>query len=138
MWCRNYNYGLCGDDLKLPLLQEPELVETDPVISFKTALWFWMKPQSPKPSCHAVITGNWTPSAADVEAGRVPGYGVITNIINGGIECRQGGPNAANEDRIGFYKKYCDKLGTTYGPNLDCYQQEPWNWTLGIEGHHVI
>ncbi|PNT21336.2 hypothetical protein POPTR_009G141800v4 [Populus trichocarpa] len=126
----NYNYGLCGDDLKLPLLQEPELVETDPVISFKTALWFWMKPQSPKPSCHAVITGNWTPSAADVEAGRVPGYGVITNIINGGIECGQGGPNAANEDRIGFYKKYCDKLGTTYGPNLDCYQQRPFGYGL--------
>ncbi|MBF6096394.1 hypothetical protein IU502_29360, partial [Nocardia cyriacigeorgica] len=99
----NYNYGLCGDDLNLQLLQEPELVETDPVISFKTALWFWMTPQSPKPSCHAVITGSWTPNEVDSQAGRVPGYGVITNIINGGLECGQGGPNA-NENRIGFYK----------------------------------
>ena len=130
MWCRNYNYGLCGDDLNLPLLQDPELVETDPFIAFKTALWFWMTPQSPKPSCHAVITESWTPSAADSEAGRVPGYGVITNIINGGIECGQGGPNNANENRIGFYKTYCDSLGTTYGSNLDCYQQRPFGYGL--------
>ena len=130
MWCRNYNYGLCGDDLNLPLLQEPELVETDPVISFKTALWFWMTPQSPKPSCHEVITESWTPNEADSEAGRVPGYGVITNIINGGLECGQGGPNDANEDRIGFYKTYCDSLGTTYGSNLDCYQQKPFGYGL--------
>nr|8HNF_A Chain A, Anc5, ancestral GH19 chitinase [synthetic construct] len=121
----NYNYGPCGEALGVDLLNNPDLVATDPVISFKTALWFWMTPQSPKPSCHDVITGRWTPSAADRAAGRVPGYGVITNIINGGLECGKG-PDAQVEDRIGFYKRYCDILGVSYGNNLDCYNQRPF------------
>ncbi|KAL9678879.1 hypothetical protein QQ045_016730 [Rhodiola kirilowii] len=45
---------------------------------------------SNKPSCHNVIIGQWSPSSADASAGRIPGYGVITNIINGGIECGKG------------------------------------------------
>jgi chitinase len=28
------------------------------------------------------------------------------------------------EDRIGFYKRYCDLLGVGYGNNLDCYNQK--------------
>ncbi|KAK7828171.1 26 kda endochitinase 1 [Quercus suber] len=79
-----------------------------------------MTPQADKPSSHDVITGNWRPS--DTSAGRVPGYGVITNIINGGIECGRGyNDNVAN--RIGFYKRYSDILGVGYGNNLDCYNQ---------------
>ncbi|KAK6922531.1 Glycoside hydrolase, family 19, catalytic [Dillenia turbinata] len=60
-----------------------------------------MTPQSPKPSCHAVMTGGWTPSSADTAAGRVPGYGVATNIINGGVECGKGS-NPQGQDRIGI------------------------------------
>ncbi|WOK92859.1 pathogenesis-related protein 3 [Canna indica] len=91
-----------------------------------TQLWFWMTAQLPKPSCHDVITGRWTPSPADKSAGRLPGYGVITNIINGGIECGKG-QNAAVADRIGFYKRYCDILGVKpYGDNLDCNSQKPF------------
>ncbi|CAK9157222.1 unnamed protein product [Ilex paraguariensis] len=96
----NYNYGPAGRAIGLNLLNSPETVANDPVVSFKTAFWFWMTPQSPKPSCHDVITGTWRPSAADTAAGRVPGYGVITNIINGGIECGKGS-NPQVEDRIG-------------------------------------
>jgi basic endochitinase B len=70
-----------------------------------------------------VITGRWTPSAADRAAGRSPaGYGVITNIINGRVECGMG-PKNSGADRIGFYKRYCDMLGVGYGSNLDCYRQ---------------
>nr|ACG30316.1 hypothetical protein [Zea mays] len=89
----------------------------------QTAIWFWMTAQSPKPSCHDVILGNWTPSSADAAAGRVPGYGAITNIINGAKDCGVG-QNAANVDRIGYYKRYCDMLGVGYGDNLDCYSQQ--------------
>uniref|UniRef100_A0A803NQY4 Glycoside hydrolase family 19 catalytic domain-containing protein n=1 Tax=Cannabis sativa TaxID=3483 RepID=A0A803NQY4_CANSA len=118
----NFNYGQCGRAIGVDLLNNPDLVEKDPVISFKTALWFWMTPQSPKPSSHDVITGRWNPSGADRAAGRVPGYGVITNIINGGIECGIGW-NAKVDDRIGFYKRYCDIFRVGYGDNLDCYNQ---------------
>ncbi|GJN39396.1 hypothetical protein PR202_gb28510 [Eleusine coracana subsp. coracana] len=121
----NYNYGPAGRAIGVDLLNNPDLVASDPPVSFKTALWFWMTPQSPKPSSHAVITGAWTPSSADQAAGRVPGYGVITNIINGGLECGHGADNRV-ADRIGFYKRYCDILGVTYGNNLDCYNQRPF------------
>ena len=91
----NYNYGPAGKAIGVDLLSNPDQVATNPTISFKTAIWFWMTPQGNKPSSHDVIIGKWTPSAADTAAGRVPGYGVITNIINGGIECGHG------QDKIG-------------------------------------
>ena len=109
----------------MDLINNPDLVATNPVISFKTAIWFWMTPQANKPSSHNVIIGQWTPSPADTSAGRVPGYGVITNIINGRIECGQGA-NDKVASRIGFYNRYCDILGLGYGNNLDCYNQKPF------------
>ncbi|KAK6946519.1 Glycoside hydrolase, family 19, catalytic [Dillenia turbinata] len=121
----NYNYGQAGKAIGVDLLRNPDLVATDAVVSFKTAIWFWMTPQSPKPSCHDVITGRWTPSGADRSAGRVPGYGAITNIINGGVECGKGSVPQV-QDRVGFYKRYCDILGVGYGNNLDCNNQRPF------------
>ncbi|KAJ6419720.1 hypothetical protein OIU84_029774 [Salix udensis] len=94
----NYNYGLAGQAIGVDLINNPDLVAIDPVISFKKAIW---------------------------AANRVPGYGVITNIINGGLECGSGA-NDKVADRIGFYKRYCDLLGVSYGDNLDCYNQRPF------------
>jgi predicted chitinase len=48
----NYNYGLAGDALGLPLLADPDLVTSNGTIAFKTGVWFWSTPQAPKPSCH--------------------------------------------------------------------------------------
>ncbi|CAF1704207.1 hypothetical protein HID58_053687 [Brassica napus] len=128
----NYNYGPCGRDLGLDLLHNPDVASKDPVISFKTAIWFWMTPQAPKPSCHDVITDQWQPSAADISAGRLPGYGVITNIINGGLECA--GRNVAQvQDRISFYTRYCGMFGVDPGSNIDCDNQRPFN-----EGSNVF
>ncbi|XVE87513.1 hypothetical protein DITRI_Ditri18aG0123900 [Diplodiscus trichospermus] len=118
----NYNYGPAGNALGVDLINNPDLVATNPSVSFRTAIWFWMTPQGNKPSCHNVIIGRWTPSEADRAAGRVPGYGVITNIINGGLECGRGRDSRV-EDRIGFYRRYCDIFGISYGNNLDCYNQ---------------
>lgn len=129
--CRNYNYGQCGRAIGQDLLNNPDLVASDAVISLKTALWFWMTPQSPKSSSHDVITGRWTPTSGDWAARRYPGYGVITNIINGGIECGKGW-NENVDNRIGFYKIYCDIQGVGYGDNLDCYSQTPFGNALPI------
>ncbi|CAI9761667.1 unnamed protein product [Fraxinus pennsylvanica] len=118
-------YGPAGKAIGSNLLNNLDAVANDPTISFKTALWFSRAPQTPKPSCHDAISGRWRPLPADSTAGRVPGYGVVTNIINGGIECGKGS-NPKVEDRIGFYKRYCDLLGVGYGPNLDCYNQRPF------------
>lgn len=115
----NYNYGQAGAALGVDLLKQPELVASDPAISFRTALWFWMTTQAPKPSCHDVITGRFTPSAADTAAGRLPGFGLTINIINGGVECNQPTP-AQVTDRIGFYGRFTQLLGVSQGDNLTC------------------
>jgi len=122
----NYNYGQAGKALELDLIKNPDLVATDATVSFKTALWFWMTAQGNKPSSHDVITGRWRPSSADTSAGRLPGFGVITNIINGGIEClnRQ---ESLVQNRIGFYQRYCQMMGINPGANLDCNTQRPFN-----------
>ncbi|PON82709.1 Glycoside hydrolase [Trema orientale] len=125
----NYNYGQAGEYFGLDLLSNPDLVATDVVLSFETAIWFWMTPQGNKPSCHDVIIGAWTPTEADEKAGRFPGYGVITNIINGGEECGKG-ENAYVADRISFYERYSGLLGVSPGDNLDCYNQTSFN--LGL------
>src|SRR6202007_1942073 len=98
-----YNYGLAGEELHLPLLATPEMVSKDGVVAFRTALWFWMKAQSPKPSCHDVICGKWQPAAADLAARRKPGFGMTINIINGGVECKTNEATArdARQERIG-------------------------------------
>ncbi|KAF6995264.1 hypothetical protein CFC21_011794 [Triticum aestivum] len=116
------NYDLAGRAIGKDLVSNPDLVSTDAVVSFRTAMWFWMTAQGNKPSSHNVALRRWTPTAADTAAGRVPGYGVITNIINGGLECGMG-RNDANVDRIGYYTRYCSMLGTSTGGNLDCYTQ---------------
>ncbi|RLN13285.1 putative chitinase [Panicum miliaceum] len=57
----NYNYGPAGatEAISVDLLSDPDLVARDAVVSLKTAIWFWMTPQAPKPSSHDVITGQW-------------------------------------------------------------------------------
>lgn len=121
----NYNYGQCGQALGLDLLSDPDQVATDPSIAFRTALWFWMTPQAPKPSCHDVMTGQWAPTADDTAAGRVPGFGLTVNIINGGIECGYPSPGQVL-DRLGFYDRFTQILGTTPGDNLDCEAMQPY------------
>ena len=102
----NYNYGACGEAIGMDLLNNPEQVSTDSSISFMTALWFWMTPQSPKPSCHNAISTS--------------GFGMTINIINGGIECGKGQVTPQAQHRIQLYKQFTRELGVTPGENLSC------------------
>ena len=117
-----YNYGQAGSDLGLPLLEKPELVSHDGVVAFEAALWFWMKTQPPKPSCHDVICGKWTPSSQDVQLGRRPGFGMTIDIINGGQECKSQDPaiKKNREDRIGFYRHFASILNVPVEKDCDC------------------
>lgn len=112
----NGNYGYASDCIfgdKKVLLNNPDLVQTDPVVAFKTAIYFWMTPQSNKPSAHDVMIGKWHPSAADRAKGRIPGFGMTTNIVNGEIECNKGDNMQSMNDRIGFYKHFLKLLGAS-------------------------
>lgn len=123
-----YNYGLAGEELGLPLLTKPELVSHDGVIAFRTALWFWMKAQKPKPSCHEVICGLWQPTAEDLRLRRKPGFGMTINIINGGVECVGNAAEAkeAREERIGFYKHMASLLQVSVEKDCDCADMTPY------------
>ncbi|KAE8706647.1 Endochitinase 1 [Hibiscus syriacus] len=128
----NANYGQYGESigLKGQLLQDPDMLIRNATMAFEASYWFWMTTQPPKPSCHDVITGIWTPSDYDRQLGRVPGYGMLTNIINGGLECNIPAPDARVEDRIKYYKRYTGMLGISPGDNLDCYNMIPYNQGL--------
>lgn len=118
----NSNYGYASDCIfgdKKVLLNNPDLLTSDPVIAFKAAIYFWMSPQDSKPSAHAVMVGNWQPKPADKAKGRTPGFGMTINIINGALECNQGDNNQGMIDRIGFYQHFLTLLGVT-DPNCAC------------------
>nr|TKW27433.1 LOW QUALITY PROTEIN: hypothetical protein SEVIR_3G256200v2 [Setaria viridis] len=121
----NYNYGPAGEAIAADLLSNRDMLTADAVVAFKTALWLWMTPRAPtEPSCHAVATGQWAPTPADRAAGRRPGFGLTTSILTGGLQC------AAGSGRVAFYKRYCDVLGVSYGPDLDCAGQAPFDGVL--------
>jgi len=115
----NGNYGKASDCIfgdKKILLNDPDKVENDPVVAFKVAIWFWMMPETHKPSAHDVMIGKWQPNAVDRSNNRTPGFGMTINIINGAVECSKG-ENEGMNDRIGFYQHFLSKLGVT---DADC------------------
>ncbi|KAG6555439.1 hypothetical protein Mapa_002667 [Marchantia paleacea] len=122
--CWNYNYGQCGVAIGEDLLTFPERVSQDPLVAFKSALWFWCTKQWNKPSCHAVMLGLWEPTETDIAAQRLPGFGLTTNIINGGQEC--GKYSVEAESRLRRYKKFCAAFGVEPGQNLSTHNQTPF------------
>jgi len=108
----NYNYGAFSEYIfgdASVLINDPSQVATNATLAYQAGLWFWMTPQSPKPSCHEAMTGLWQPTAADSSLGRVPGYGMTTNIINGGLECDMA-TNSKVVDRVEYFKRYASVL----------------------------
>ncbi|KAL4582770.1 hypothetical protein LXL04_007329 [Taraxacum kok-saghyz] len=92
----NYNYGSAGRSLGFDGLGNPDAVANDPMISFKTALWFWM--------------GN---VHSDFASGK--GFGATIRAINGG-ECN-GGNGDAVRSRVNYYTDYCRQFGVSTGGN---------------------
>ncbi|UKT64575.1 chitinase [Pedobacter mucosus] len=118
----NGNYGFASDCIfgdKNTLLNNPDLLSADPVISFESAIYFWMTPQSLKPSAHDVITGKWIASANDLQKKHNSGFGLTINIINGKVECNKGENNKAMQDRVGFYQYFLKKFNLN-GINCTC------------------
>jgi hypothetical protein len=127
----NYNYGLVSGILyqdKNVLLNNPENVTADGKLGFMTALLFFMTPQSPKPSCHDIIVGSWTPTAADIAAGRIePGFGMTINVINGGFEAGKDETDYRLFRRIGHYRDITSKNGADItGEKLDTLGMSAW------------
>lgn len=124
----NYNYGQFSESFlgdKETLLKNPSLVANDPVTCFASAIWFWTTAQFPKPSCHDIIYNNWKPTQKDIDGGRLPGFGTVLNVINGGIECGPKAP-AGTKYRYGYYLYFCKYFKVDPGPDVDCSSQKPF------------
>lgn len=125
----NYNYGQFSEawyGSKDTLLLHPDLLSKDPVLSFASALWFWMTPQFPKPSCHDIIIGKWIPTPDDIQKGRLPGFGATVNVINGGVECGSGTDIPKTKYRYQYYQYFCKYFQVSPGDNISCANQKPF------------
>ena len=125
----NYNYGQFSEawfGSKDSLLQHPEWLAKDAVLSFASAIWFWMTPQFPKPSCHDIMVGNWKPTTNDLQKGRLPGFGATVNVINGGVECGLGKDLEKTSYRYKYYQYFCQYFHVSPGENINCNNQKPF------------
>lgn len=108
----NYNYGPFSEamfgDVNV-LLNKPEQV-ADTWLNLASAIFFYIYPQPPKPSMQFVIDGTWQPNLQDKADGLVPGFGVTTQIINGGVECGGSVEIAQSLNRIKYYEAFAKEL----------------------------
>lgn len=121
----NYNYGPFSEAMfgtVRTLLDNPELV-ADTWLNLASATFF-MYPQPPKPSMMQVIDGAWQPNARDLANGLVPGFGVTTQVIIGGVECGGSEEIAQSLNRIKYYKEFAKFSAVAV----------PGNETLGCKG----
>ena len=115
----NYNYGQFSKFLYKDasvLLNNPNLIQQDGVLAFKSAIWFWMMPQCPKPSCHQVMQEFWEsqPNGYNQNKMYKKGFAHTNNIINGGLECRTYSSSAFTNKvvlRSELYKYYLAIMG---------------------------
>ncbi|MDP9861003.1 MULTISPECIES: glycoside hydrolase family 19 protein [Streptosporangium] len=103
----NFNYKAAGDALGIDLLRNPNLVQNDPAVAWKTGIWYWMTQNGP---------GTMTPHNAMVNGA---GFGETIRSINGALECNGRNP-AQVQSRINAYQRFVQILGTTPGGNLSC------------------
>ncbi|MFG3280429.1 glycoside hydrolase family 19 protein [Streptomyces sp. NPDC048111] len=103
----NFNYKTAGDALGIDLLNNPNLVQSDSAVAWKTGLWYWNTQNGP---------GTMTPHNAMVNGA---GFGETIRSINGSIECNGGNP-AQVQSRINAYQSFVSILGVPAGNNLSC------------------
>ncbi|KAK3029640.1 hypothetical protein RJ639_037957 [Escallonia herrerae] len=95
----NYNYGPAGQSIGFNGLNNPDIVASDVLVSFRASLWFWMT------SVHSVIINQ--------------GFGASIRAINGQLECDGANPDTVTS-RVRYYTDYCNQLGVAPGGNLRC------------------
>jgi len=145
----NYNYGAFSEamtgDVKT-LLDNPNLV-AETWYNLASAVFFFVYPQPPKPSMLHTIDRTWTPNQNDKDSGLLPGFGVTTNIINGGVECGGSSEIAQSLNRISYYEDFSNYLdvpieseevlgcanmkqfGAEGAGALPIYWEEDWSWS---------
>jgi chitodextrinase len=101
----NFNYCSAGQALGLNLWANPNLVEQNPAIAWRTAIWYWMTQSGPGTQpAHSCIVNN-------------AGFGCTIRAINGALECNGGNP-AQVQSRINNFNLFKAIIGaTSVGPD---------------------
>ncbi|MEU9986922.1 glycoside hydrolase family 19 protein [Streptomyces sp. NPDC048045] len=103
----NFNYKAAGDALGIDLLDNPDLVQNDASVAWKTGLWYWNTQSGP---------GTMTSHDAVVNSA---GFGQTIHSINGSLECDGKNP-AQVQSRVDAYQRFVQILGTSAGDSLYC------------------
>ncbi|MFF2654196.1 chitinase [Streptomyces sp. NPDC058045] len=103
----NFNYKAAGDALGIDLLNNPDLVQNDSAVAWKTGLWYWNTQSGP---------GTMTPHDAMVNSA---GFGETIRSINGTLECDGANPGQV-QSRVDSYQAFAQVLGVEPGANLTC------------------
>lgn len=98
----NFNYKAAGDALGIDLLHNPNLVQNDSAVAWKTGLWYWNTQSGP---------GSMTPHNAMVNQA---GFGQTIRSINGSLECDGRNP-AQVQSRVDAYQRFAQILGVSPG-----------------------
>ncbi len=145
----NYNYGAFSEAMTgdvSTLLNNPEQV-ADTWYNLASAVFFYVYPQTPKPSMLHVVDGTWVPNQNDIDNGLTNGFGVTTNIINGGVECGGSTEIAQSLNRITYYTEFSNYFGLSIADDevlgcanmdsftsdssaaLPVYWDQDWSWS---------
>ena len=145
----NYNYGPFSEAMYgdvTVLLDNPELV-ADTWLNLASAVFFFVYPQPPKPSMLHVIDGTWQPNERDIANGLTSGFGVTTQIINGGVECGGSTEIQQSVNRISYYHGFTGYLNVEIPSNevlgcagmkqfdndgagaLNIFWEQDWSWS---------
>ena len=82
-----------------------------------------------KPSCHTIVVNNNAKYKDHRDQNHAPniGYANIGSIIK--AESSNFGTNTVTTTTsIGYYKRYCDMLGVTYGENLKYWYDHDYDY----------
>ena len=113
------------------LLDKPELVGMDYSLTLLSAFrWWTVAMYSDKPSAHAVISGDWTPTADDILKGRGNNFATVILAVNGALECGKGTPTTHAVQRAENFTNILNVLGlggkTGSWAVSDCSNSVPW------------
>ena len=136
----NFNYGQASEIIfgdAMVLLLDPNRILRDGVLGWKTAIWFCMTPQAPRPSCHQIMTGTWpqgqvtwtpTQQERDTRQARI-GFGHTIMVINGGYEHNASEADGRILGRTSSYRRIAARLGADItDEKLDTLGMNPYNW----------
>jgi Chitinase class I len=103
----NYNYHAAGNALGVDLLTDPALIEHDPLLAWRTALWFWnTQAASAAATPHNAMMGDL-------------GFGETIRAFDGVLECDGRNPGEV-QSRVDAYLRISKLLGVSPGGKLDC------------------